>query len=91
METQGLGLGPKPPNEGDWQPDLLDRWIWGRFGWLFAALVVSSVFFLLDWGGYRAYPAPWGDTRALSEIWWHFPILFALASGLTYWISTTSD
>jgi hypothetical protein len=87
--TQGLGLGPPPPDD-DHRQNVLDRWIWGRFGWSFVALVITVVFFIFDWGGYRGKFAPWGDPRPLSEVWWHFAAVLSLSSALTYGISRRS-
>ena len=87
--TQRFGLGPSPPDD-DQRPTLLTRWIWGRFGWSFVALLITVVFFLFDWGGYRGKFAPWSDPRPLWEVWWHFPVVFAIISALTYWISRRS-
>jgi hypothetical protein len=71
--TQGLGLGPPPPDD-DHRQNVLDRWIWGRFGWSFVALVITVVFFIFDWGGYRGKFAPWGDpSRGGHLATHHFP------------------
>lgn len=95
MGTQRLGLGPDEGFDSEEnldraslqdgkEPDeairkLTNRLVAWRHSWILVALGCASFLFLCDWAGYREKPAPWGDPKSLSEIWWHFPLILAAA------------
>lgn len=93
MGTQKLGLNPDESfdseenleraaqDDRNQRDEAVSRFIlrlgaWHR-GWILVATCFASFLFLCDWGGYRGKFAPWGDPKALSDIWWHFPLILA--------------
>jgi len=92
--TQKLGLGSDPRFDSEEDRPLTDEELvrkWRYFLWfdrvfhgyrivLLLAFVLSLISFVGDWAGYRGKYESMGDPRPLSEIWWHFPLMFAALS-----------